>query len=168
MRDLPKSGQLYRHFKGNIYRIITVAKHSETGERLVIYKRDDADEDNAYARPLEMFLSEVDRRKYPDVREKYRFTLCSEDVIADLETGGGVSGEASGLDPLLEAFLDADTISEKVERFYDMRIRADEAMLDYVAASIEIDIAGTRDEKYSEILRALKAKEKYESNRLRR
>ncbi len=168
MRDLPKSGQLYRHFKGNIYRIITVAKHSETGERLVIYKRDDAGEDNAYARPLEMFLSEVDRRKYPDVREKYRFTLCSEDVIADLETGGGVSGEASGLDPLLEAFLDADTISEKVERFYDMRIRADEAMLDYVAASIEIDTAGTRDEKYSEILRALKAKEKYESNRLRR
>lgn len=166
MRDTPRSGQLYRHFKGNIYRVITVAKHTETGERFVIYKRDDQDE-GAYARPLEMFLSEVDRRKYPDAADKYRFTLCSDEVLAELEEGAaGANGE--GLDPLLEAFLDADSISEKVERFYDMRKTADDAMLSYVAAAIEIDISGTVEEKYSEILRALKAKEKYESNRLRR
>ena len=167
MRDLPKSGQLYRHFKGNIYRVITIATHSETGERLVIYKRDDSEDDKAYARPLEMFLSEVDKRKYPDAKEKYRFTLCSDEILADLEAAGGEYAP-SGLDPLLESFLDADTISEKVDRFYDMRNKADSAMLDYVAASLDIEVAGERDEKYAEILRALKAKEKYESNRLRR
>ena len=166
MRDMPKAGQLYRHFKGNLYRVLTVATHSETGEMLVIYKRDD-DEAGSYARPLDMFMSEVDKKKYPDVREKYRFTLCSEDVLADLMTDGPVSSQ-SGLDPLLEAFLDADSISEKVERFLDMRKTADDEMLGVVAASLEIDVSGDTAEKYSEILRALKAKEKYESNRLRR
>ena len=166
MRDLPKPGQVYRHFKGNIYRIITLASHSETGEMLVIYKRDDSEE-KAYARPLEMFMSEVDRKKYPHVREKYRFTLCSEDVLADLGIGEDAVAEGSGLDPLLEAFLDAKTISEKVDRFYDMKKVADEDMLAAVASSLDIDISGTVEEKADEIMRALRAKEKYESNRLR-
>ncbi len=165
MRELPRPGQVYRHFKGNIYRIITLASHSETGEMLVIYKRDDTEE-KAYARPLDMFMSEVDRKKYPDVREKYRFTLCDEDVLTELGIVGD-DAEGSGLDPMLEAFLDARTISEKVEIFYDMRKVADDEMLGYVASSLEIEVSGDPDEKYSEILRALKAKEKYESNRLR-
>jgi len=168
MRDLPRPGQLYRHFKGNIYRIITVASHSETGEMLVVYKRDD-DEGKSYARPLDMFLSEVDRKKYPDVRDKYRFTLCSEDVLSDLGIESAAEDNVEGsLDPLLEAFLDADSISEKVERFYDMRKGMNDEMLGYVAASLDLEISGDTEEKYSEILRALKAKEKYESNRLRR
>ncbi|MBO4890296.1 MAG: DUF1653 domain-containing protein [Lachnospiraceae bacterium] len=166
MRELPKPGQVYRHFKGNIYRIITLASHSETGEMLVIYKRDDTEE-KSYARPLDMFMSEVDRKKYPDVREKYRFTLCSEDVLSDLGITGAACEDASGLNPLLEAFLDAKTISEKVDRFYDMKKIADDEMLSAVAASLDLDISGSRDEKAEEILRALKAKEKYESNRLR-
>ena len=167
MRDIPKAGQIYRHFKGNIYRIVAIAEHSETGEVLVIYRRDDETQDMTYARPLDMFLSEVDRKKYPDVREKYRFTLCSDDILTDIENGVIKSSE-SGLDPLLEAFLDADTISEKVDRFYDMRNTANDEMLGYVAASLDLDVSGTAEEKYSEILRALKAREKYESNRLRR
>lgn len=166
MRDLPKPGQVYRHFKGNIYRIITLASHSETGEMLVIYKRDD-DEEKAYARPLEMFMSEVDKKKYPQVREKYRFTLCSEDVLADLGIDGAGFDGGSGLDPLLESFLDARTISEKVDRFYDLKKIADDEMLATIASSLDIDISGTTQEKADEIMRALKAKEKYESNRLR-
>ena len=166
MRELPRPGQVYRHFKGNIYRIITLASHSETGEMLVIYKRDDTEE-KSYARPLDMFMSEVDRKKYPDVRQKYRFTLCSEDVLSDLGITGAPGDDASGLNPLLEAFLDAKTISEKVDRFYDMKKVADDEMLSAVAASLDLDISGSRDEKVEEILRALKAKEKYESNRLR-
>ncbi len=164
MRDMPKPGQLYRHFKGNVYRIITVASHSETGEMLVIYKRDD-DGAGSYARPLDMFMSEVDRKKYPDVRDKYRFTLCPDDGAVDVSDA---TYSDTDLDPLLEAFLDAASISEKVERFYDMRKTADDEMLAVVSASLEIDVSGDTQEKYSEILRALKAKEKYESNRLRR
>ncbi len=165
MRDLPRPGQVYRHFKGNIYRIITLASHSETGEMLVIYKRDD-DEEKSYARPLDMFMSEVDKKKYPDVRDKYRFTLCADDVLSDLGIEGGADTE-SGLNPLLEAFLDARSISEKVDRFYDLKKIADNEMLAAVASSLDIDISGTTEEKADEIMRALRAKEKYESNRLR-
>ena len=166
MRDLPRPGQIYRHFKGNIYRVMTIATHTETGERFVIYKRDDQ-EDISYARPLDMLMSEVDRKKYPEVREKYRFTLCSEDVLSDLGIEEGEGEPGSGLNPLLEAFLDAQSISEKVDRFYDMKRTADDEMLGYVASSLEIEISGSVEEKFSEILRVLKAREKYESNRLR-
>ncbi|MCR5301988.1 MAG: DUF1653 domain-containing protein [Lachnospiraceae bacterium] len=169
MRDMPRPGQIYRHFKGNIYRIITIATHTETGERFVIYKREDQ-EDKSYARPLEMFMSEVDRKKYPEVREKYRFTLCSEDALSDLLGEDAVYAAASegSLNPLLEAFLDASSISDKVDRFYDMRKIADEEMLRFVAASLDMDVTGDVQDMYQEILRALKAREKYESSRLRR
>ena len=69
---------MQRHFKGARSFVITVCEHSETGERLVVYRCMDNKgktnyKDGIYARPLEMFLSEVDHEKYPDVEQKYRF-----------------------------------------------------------------------------------------------
>lgn len=83
-RELPKPKQIWKHFKNEYYKIICVGHHSETKEKMVVYakiskhgyeitKRAYVVADEPCIRPLEMFMSEVDHEKYPDVQQKYRF-----------------------------------------------------------------------------------------------
>lgn len=65
-------GGIYRHFKGNMYKVLHIAIDSETGRELVIYKALYGD-GLIYARDKDMFLSLVDRKKYPDVEQNERF-----------------------------------------------------------------------------------------------
>ena len=67
------SGDIVRHFKGNIYRIIGIAKHSEMKEDMVVYERLYGIERMMFVRPAKMFMSEVDKAKYPNSDQKYRF-----------------------------------------------------------------------------------------------
>ena len=74
MREIQKN-RVYKHFKGDYYLVEDVVVHSETREKLVLYRPLYGDGKQLYVRPLEMFLSEVDHEKYPEVKQKYRFEL---------------------------------------------------------------------------------------------
>lgn len=82
MRDI-KLNAIYRHFKGDKYLVIDLVTHSETNEKCVLYRKLCGDM-SLWVRPVSMFLSEVDHKKYPEVSQKYRFELCDIDSVVPL------------------------------------------------------------------------------------
>lgn len=73
LRNIPQAGEIYRHFKGKLYGVIaSPVFHTESGEKFVCYKALYGDY-RCYVRPLEMFMSKVDRDKYPEAPQTYRF-----------------------------------------------------------------------------------------------
>lgn len=69
-------GQKYKHFKGMIVEVIAIAKDSEDLSLKVVYKH--VDNDDIWVRPLSEFVSKVDKVKYPDIKQEYRFELLND------------------------------------------------------------------------------------------
>ena len=106
-RQTPVAGQIYKHFKGNLYKVLAVAVHTESEEKLVVYQSVD-NPDRVFARPLEMFMSDIDRFRYPLIRAKYRFTLVSEPEVEN-------NGEETKEEEAKEETLNEDTKEEDVK-----------------------------------------------------
>ena len=194
MRHNPQPQEMYRHFKGNMYQIRCLAKHSETGEMLVVYQAMYGDF-QIYARELSSFMEEVDRDKYPNAPQKYRFELLddkdgfsepekrAEDFEDDLMTpeesvktaaDTGIpteeydAQEELNIDPLVLQFLDADSYEKRLEILSMLHSRIDDDMINTMAVSVDIEIKeGEIEDRYTELKNCLLTLEKYECNRLR-
>ena len=194
MDRTPKPGELYRHFKNKLYQIVTVATHSETGEKLVIYQAL-YDDFGIYARPLDMFVSEVDHEKYPDVKQKYRFeritpqtkqtdTQVKSEAVgqsaAKLPEAGSMQVQTSKAqvadadddqapNPQLIKFLDADTLEEKYNILVSMSDTITDRLLDDMAVVMDVVIPeAPLMERYEDLKNIIRTRQHYEfANRLR-
>lgn len=185
MRNNPQPQEVYKHFKGNLYQIRCLARHSETREILVIYQAMYGDFE-IYARPLSMFMEEVDRNKYPDAVQKYRFELQKGRDINDgndtrnINDGSDTSDvvdagqpqaddtEEFHIDPLLLQFLDADSYERKLDILDKLHNRIDDKMINTMAVAIDLEVKdGDLEDRYMELRNCLLTFKRYECNRLR-
>lgn len=164
MRDIPCEGEFYRHFKGNTYSIICIARDSDTMEEMVVYGNKE-DPSKKYVRPLKMFMSEVDHEKYPDVKQKYRFEKEEPKNGATIKEETGSGGEPS---EDLMAYLDAETYEEKLDVLYKIRPRLTDETVNAIAMSLDTEIReGSIPERYEEIRNYILTMMRYEGARLR-
>ena len=182
-RENPKPGEYYRHFKNKLYEIVTIAKHSETGEAFVVYRAMYGSFQD-YIRPLAMFMSEVDHAKYPDVQQKYRFEKVGD------RTTGLPEKEPAGKDPihvetsrnlpeshpaaketcpdLLNAFLDEENPEKRLELLARYQEKVDRRFLENVSIALDLSIPdGPAEEQLYHLKRYLRTMMRYDGSRLR-
>ena len=195
MREIPKPFEIYKHFKGKMYQIHGVALHSESGEQMVVYQQLYAPY-GLYVRPLEMFLSEVDHEKYPEVSQKYRFekvqapafemqenvTPVLEKTVEPVAKAAVEPAEKNVSEPetskedletnpeieLLTPFFDADTYEEKLEVLSNLHPQLTNSMIDTMAVCLDVEVKqGELEARYAELKNCLLTMEHFECNRLR-
>ena len=174
MRQRPRAGEIYRHFKNRLYQIVTVAVHTETGEELVIYQALYGDF-RCFARPLSMFMSPVDREKYPDAGQTCRFELTEPGggeggsrMAEEAADGAGCREEDEQVNPWLEAFLDAEGYEKQLEALSRMRGKISQKELDSLYLILDIQPGtGDPDSQLSRIIKDLETRKRYDGSRLR-
>lgn len=169
MAFVPRPHEIYKHFKGNLYQITAIATHTETEETLVVYQALYGDF-KTYARPLEMFVSEVDRQKYPDAGQRFRFELQGDNeerkkareqdadkkalmtgqdapmadresvTDATLATAQESDEEAVDLDPQVLEFLDARSYETRLNILAGIQHRVTDDMITTMAVACDIEV----------------------------
>lgn len=181
MRELVIGG-FYRHFKDKLYQVRGIAYHSETKEKMVVYQAL-YDDFSLYVRPFQMFMSEVDHVKYPDVIQKYRFeqvflensdlnntdkTKSQKELQKIQQCPQKTEDLNEQINPVLEAFLDAETFLKKLEVLQENRDEITDKIIDAMAASMDIEVEQADIATRIKSLRnCINAHAKYECTRLR-
>ena len=187
-------GGFYKHFKNKLYQVKCVAYHSETKEKMVVYQAMYG-EYAVYVRPYDMFMSEVDHVKYPDVAQKYRFEqvnpLNMQEISDNLQTErvnpvdnideaytlkeavvdntqAQPEQQAAAGESILDKFLDARGYEEKLDVLIRYKSRFTNPMIDIMAESLEIVVPeGELSGRIDSLRKVLQAHTKYEGSHLR-
>lgn len=183
---VPVPGEFYRHFKNKLYQIKAVAYHSETKEKMVVYQAMYGNFE-IYVRPYDMFMSEVDHIKYPEVLQKYRFERVDlskeprqektakeeidprqeKTVKEEIEPQQEKTAKEQ-IDPRLERFLDAETYQDKLNVITGLRDKLDDWLITAMAISIDAEVEeGPLDRRYESLRSCIKAHIRYETERMR-
>lgn len=180
MRANPKPYQIYKHFKGNLYQILTLASDSENQDTLVVYQALYSPY-KVWVRPLTMFMSEVDHNKYPAVIQQYRFELQNDlpnEKIDNLqkqetkviETENPEEGDFEDivLEPLVLEFLESDTYEQKLNILASLHSRITDEMINTMAIAMDVEIGeGDIERRFSELKNCISTLKKYECSRIR-
>lgn len=154
MRDLPKAGEKYRHFKGGEYEIVSLAVGSEDGDSQVVY-RAMYEPYTVYVRPLAMFMEPVEKEKYPDASQEFRFVKIEKETVAKT-------------DSRLMAFLEAEGYQEKITVLKNLEDKLDEEVLIAMGASMDIEIEETNVvDMFENLMKCIITRQTYEGTRLR-
>lgn len=197
MERIPKPGEFYRHFKGGLYQVISLAEHTETGERLVVYQALYGTY-GVYARPLDMFAGTVDKEKYPGAGQMYRFeraepgagaaargTAAARTAAIQTETDQTAAAlaaavqteESPKLQPgeevsrWLQEFLDTDSLENKLAFLKKAEGKASQREIDCVRLSLDLPPepeGASREAQLAHIRSALLLMQKFDGSRLRR
>ncbi|SEV90231.1 DUF1653 domain-containing protein [[Clostridium] fimetarium] len=169
-------GEFYKHFKDQLYQIREIAYDSENQDKMVVYQAMYGDF-KVYVRPYDMFMSEVDHIKYPEINQKYRFekvTMGSKEVETVISNKVKVYAEYDDedqegvADPRLLQFLDAKDYQDKLNVLTFLREKMDDRLINDIAISLDIIVEeGSMDRRYDSLRNCLLAHIKYECNRLR-
>ena len=173
----PVIGGLYRHFKNKLYQVKAVAIHSETKEKMIVYQALYGDF-AVYVRPYDMFLSEVDHNKYPDVEQKYRFEKVKLQEEATPQEAVKVSQETTQpqetseseeqANPFLLRFLDADTYEEKYKILNEMENDITDRLINDFSVVLDVVIPeGDLTGRYIQLKQCVATMCRYETTRLR-
>ena len=163
MNWIPRPQEIYKHFKGNLYQIITLAEDSENGQKMVVYQALYG-EFKVYVRPLEMFVSKVDKAKYPAVEQEYRFERQTREPSQPQESLSET--EEPTLDPLIWEFLDADSHEQRLNILASLHHRITDDMITTMAVACDVEVPdGDIEERYSQLKNCLIMLDKFEIKR---
>lgn len=187
MGNTPKPYEIYRHFKGNLYQIIAVAKDSEDGHDIVVYQAL-YHPFTIYARDLKMFMGPVDRSKYSanEYPQEMRFAPVTENTGEDFGAVQPANAEPAGrfaeekrsedrnaeerkieVNPALMMFLDAKNYEQKLDVLREVKGELTPEILTPIELSLGMEPQdGTVEERYRLVKTNLLTRQKYERQRL--
>lgn len=142
-------GGFYRHFKNKLYQVKGIAYHSETKEKMVVYQAMYGDY-SLYVRPYDMFLSEVDHAKYPDVTQKYRFQETTPEEF-EAQTIKQAEFEAPVVKDEPVSML-SDVKSDSDNDTASKEIGHDNSVMSDGKEAVELDLLDNDEEKPDKIL----------------